>query len=306
MFEFIKRLLPSTERSRLQEQLQNIHTAMLEHVGKMATLGASTMVDGQGKVGKCKLTDDLFKRANNDANLKVYNFNNIPELITLVVHNSDAKIDMLSKLISKEFTYSFSKSALTFKQLHILRLLDLMTFYTKYALRVMDYGFHQEYGIAINQDPPLLAGEIKWLEKYADTFIRFTGVLLEKDKTFESLIESTSDYVIEEAGEAAQSIGIVTDPHRLGFMPVIGDVILYFREQSARRQVERYEANKNRVTRYRLQIEKYRLERQRLEQGDDATVQKQIDQLDKQITYYDKLVKKLESSIQKYEAELEE
>lgn len=304
MLNFFNRIFPTQTRKKIFEQLTEIGATHQDYVWMMAS-DMSSMYRDFNIVIKAPIEKTILKNIATQSSLKEVWKKSLGDCIYHVCNHVPEKIIILTKEVEKEFPTKWTKDGLTYRQLHILRLIDLLSFYNTYSLKLMDYVMYLDTRSRSDEESPLLPGEIKWLEKNSNVYVNVLSVLCEKTTTFEDLIKQTSDFTVADSTDSAIANGLATDPHRLGFIPVVGDAIMFVREAVASWQISRYESNKNRVTAYQLKIERLRLEKQKLESNtEDPNIQARIDALDKQIDYYTNAVKRMEGKIQQYNKEI--
>lgn len=196
-------------------------------------------------------------------------------------------------IIKRYFSGEVAKEGMTYKQINILRLVDLMNFFTRYAMKFIDYVTSTEADLAgIKIKYKALAPiEQQWLEDNLDNFVKIWFIFTDKNVTIEEAIKESSTLIVSESN------GMVgdnkrKDPLNVGFMPILGDFFKFVGLQYVRIQNDIYEAEKARLVATQLRLQALK---QKQEEGDvDPAILKQIE-------YYTELAQKLEYEIAKYE-----
>lgn len=297
MFDFLKKLLPNFEKRRLVSQLNSLND-------QIDILLLPTLVVTDESVRELELKT-LFKQAQmleKDANRLLRNripasrLTNYSGILIAVTEDVKSKLAFLRKEVDVLFDSNIATSGLSFKQAEVLRLIDLVSFYCKYSMKLIHATMQAntlDAGIKI--DSVLAKPEMKWLiEQYAN-FLRVCDVFTMKEEQFRKAIELTSDLIIAEV-ENANVLGVSTDPLRLNAFSTPDNWILSIRLLWVEYDTKRYEANKLRLQSVQLQLA---LLKEKLESGQtDEAIRRQID-------YYTNRVKELEYAIHKYEEKAE-
>lgn len=301
MLNFFKKLLPNFEKRRLLNQCEvlreNISSVLLPYVNQVIEFTQTTGL--RETTSKTGITLQKTLRRRLDRVLQNSDKVNYATLISAVLTQLDAKVQLLYKFVDDNFNQEVSTSGINYKQLHIMRLIDLGNFFVNYTIKVLDQiSYEEAQTAAIRTENSLTPAEIKWLELNLPTYIELAAIFTEKEMDFARMIEETAQVNVVESEELAEASGLNTDPHKLGFMPVIGDVILFVNEQVVLYENNRYEANKTRLKVFQLRLlamkEHYEKTQSNLSDEEKAKLIKGID-------YWTKKIKDLEYKIKKHE-----
>ena len=294
MLNFFEKLLPNFEKRRLITQVEHSHQTVYD----LVIPASEACVIARNELG-IKTSNATSKRFEKDASrqllkyIKPANLTNYASIINTVAQGLGGKLNILRKLVNEDFGNQTSTKGLTFKQLEVMRLLDLSTFFSDYSMKLLTISMWEEtIDKGVEADKPLLPGELKWLDANYFSFLNICTIFATPDKEFEKIIDGTSELVVAEVSQDVANLGINSDPFKLGFMPVIGDIIFSIREHFLEVQNRKYEGNKLRLVSVQIQIQ---LIKEKLANNQDDPV------LLKQLEYHTDRVKKLEADIRKYE-----
>lgn len=259
MLDFFKKLLPNVEKRRVLSQIETVREDIQNIFIPSVAQVNQTLVELGIKATASKRAQNFEKLFNRHAikYLDRYQQLNYGSQLLAVAEHIVRKLEILEEYVKKNFVENLVTSAITYKQLHVLRLIDLSRFWFEYAMKFIHQSNHEEcqaVGVKFT-NKPLADAQLTWLEKHFQTFVSLSGVFAEKKIEFEKLITETSDLIISETEDEAKLIGFSSDPHRLGFMPVIGDIILLIRESNLVNDNAAYEANRLRLQTLQLQLE---------------------------------------------------
>lgn len=304
-FDFFKKLLPSFEKRKLLAQLDLVRSELNELVIPLGLVVADQLEDAGYDITKTKhgnrVYNDLKKRIQRLGNPEISGseLKNVCSMFANIAVVLSRKEKLLRTYIEKNFSNIIVKDGLSFKQAHVIRLIDLMVFYINEYMSHLNMivheiiegnGYRDEITTARPTNEKLVANY--------NNFATLTEVFMDADKDFLNMIESTSDMNIAEIGDSeipmVDSASNPIDRNRLGFMPVIGTVILQVQNWNVSRQIEKYERNK--LLKQSLELRLLNA-KQRKENGDaDPALEKTIDSLASRIQKIDYEIEKFEKS----------
>ena len=297
MFEWVSKLLPSVEKRRLLNQCDKLdelmktilYPSVFAYTETCHNLGIRTTTSKYGKD---------FEKAmlqNGQSYLDRKYHNGFGYLIEGIMERANKKVAILRKLIDDEFQTNMVSNSLTFKQVNIVRLVDLIKFWCDYSIRILHQVIWEECEKALVGAPvkPLVKAQLQWVDENRLHYYRISAILAQKDATFVEILEKTSDIILtQDAMDNAQMLGLSADPFKIGFMPVVGDFILFIRERSLAAENDEYEANKTRLQTLQLQLQALRIREQ---EGEISPA------LLKQIEYQTNRIQELEYKVEQYE-----
>lgn len=298
MFDWIKSLFPTMEQRRLLDMCdkqQDFLTTILlpgtfTYNETMRDLGIRASTVARAK------EFEKFIASNGQVHLDRKYWNAWGFLLEGIAERLYNKLDVLRVYVKRDFQPKVVVDSLTFKQINVIRLLDLAKFWENYALKMLHQIIWEECEQNMVASPvkPLVKAQLEWLNVNKQHFFRLSSIFAQKDVDFQKTLDATSDIVISEAGaENVNLLGQSADTFRLGFMPVIGDAILAIRERNLAVENEEYEANKSRLQTLQLQLQALRIKREDQQEVSPALL--------KQIEYQTNRIAELEYDIRKYE-----
>lgn len=297
MLDFFRKLLPNFEKRRLVSQYDNTVQTANDIVLNVLTAIQTQRAEGVTNVlhssdyATTRFVKPITKRL-----LGQLNNTEMKEFETILIAITGRMLTKLTQLrsyIDKLFGNQISSETLTFKQVEIIRLLDLAGFYNRFTSKMIHYCLYEhsvKTGIKI--DCPLTPGEVKWLNENISAYLNLCVIFAMKDAQFVDIINKTSDLEIKEANDNVEVLGTAADPLRLGFMPGVGSAILFVQNLYLEFEVKKYEAAKLRLQSVQLQLQ---LLKQKAENNpEDEAIKRQID-------YQTNRIKELEATIHKFE-----
>lgn len=300
MFDYFKKLLPNFEKRKIIKQCdrleQNIDTLLLPITTQTIQIINETNMRATLSPFAKRFEKDVVKRV--QGKLSGHDMRNYVTVMNGVALRFRKKLDLLRKYVDELFANQVASSGLSFKQTEVLRLIDLGLFWFNYSMKLLHQAMYEECELAQIKgiEKPLSPKEMQYLNDNYQTYLTLTGLFAMKDPEFIRVLNETSDSIIAEVGDNVHLLGTNTDPFSLGFMPVIGDFILFVREQSLAYETEKYEANKLRLQSLQLQLQ---LMKEREQAGDTSET------LKRQINYYTDRIKDIEYKIHEYERKAE-
>lgn len=305
MLDFLKKLLPNFEQNKLYSSIDNLENNLKTNVVPIISYYKIESSPDDERVNKGILTlqSKYAQRFEKDCKrigiiqlVKPYTVkSNIGtmEILESATYQLLNQADTFRKYVKELFNKDIDSNSLSFKQAEVLKLIDLSHFWADYTLTLFNYVIWEDLmAVGSKTDKPVTDAKFKWLNDNYNTYLELTKIFLFPIKQLEQIINSVSDLSIVEAGDNAVLLGVKADPLRLGFMPVVGDLILNIRLWSVQRANNIYECNKLKCQVLQLQLQALK----------DGHAGKEITPaVQKQINYITDRVKNLEYKIHKYE-----
>lgn len=212
-------------------------------------------------------------------------------------------LDMIERLIEKNYTDDIAGMGLTYQKASTLQMLESIAFASKYARRYLNYimvaetsYIEDEQGLSIANDigAAMVPADVRWLK---DNFINFCTVistLSRPTQAIEADLQRVPDVTITEqnvktlaatAGEAR------LDPFMHGIVPIAMNPIYHIRMAVAEWQVDRLNTAKE--EKKLLELRKIRMERS-MAGKKDASLEKQIEYLQGRIENLDDSIRRRE------------
>lgn len=295
MLDFFKKLLPNLEKRKMIGQVENVK----QGVNDVLFQTTAAVIATRFELGNKPTVSTLGKQFERDAvrrfgrKLHHNETSNYAVIVESVAKRLDSKLLILRRYIDELFSNNVATSGLTFKQVEVMRLVDLGQFFVKYSMKLIhQVNWEECKANGIDLDKVLLPGEVKWLQENYQSYLSLCEIFSLPDNEFSTTINRTSDLVISEVEQDVGVLGVTTDPLRLGFMPIVGDVIFFIRSLGLEAENKAYERNKLRLQSIQLQLQA--LQQKQKEGVENESLKRQID-------YYSERIQSLENEIRKYE-----
>lgn len=213
------------------------------------------------------------------------------ETVQTTVNEAIDVAQELEDLLERSLTAEVSREGLTYQQAQLLQLVDILTFFTRYARRLLTFIYvfeTQIRGSVTSEDQPaqdrgMLEADIEYIQQNFIAFcsaintIHLASVNLSKSiaEIPDVLITSDNLHTLpNQVGEAK------LDPLRAGFIPVSVNPFLFFGKIRAEWQVANYKEAQEELT--ALQLRRMNLELV-AQNKPDARLQKQIEYNDNEV-----------------------
>lgn len=304
-FDFFKKLLPNFEKRKLIDQCNMVKLGLEEVALPTAELMLTQFKEDNINLSKSKtmvrITNDLKKifsreRSQSVSSAELQNGVFLLNRCLLAIQTKEAA---LRQYIEENFSDVVVKDGLSFKQVHVIRLVDLMNFFIRYTMdtfTLCQCEINEAYGIG--DKVPFLRHQLEKYNNEYPNFLTLVGIFIAENKTFMDIIESTSDMIVSEVADsqlpAIAATNANIDHKRIGFMPIIGTAILQVRNMILAHQINVYERNK--VLKQSIELRLLNL-KQRQENGEqDPQIQRSIDALTSRLQKIDYDIEKFEKS----------
>lgn len=254
--KFISLMLPTFEKGRLIEELGVVRNEIKE-----ITLPPLREASEFYRVGKLKSVQGL----NYDKNfLRIAPIQKVSgNYLTasyVVLAALDEKLEVLGKLIDKAFSKDVGSSSISFLRANILQYLEVASFSSRYARRLLLWTLSEEQDSAnspFRLPKAMSKAEERWIWDNRDNFAKCLSILSIDTHKMQSSFQAVPDMVVapDDIAAVEATVGSTkTDPFHFGFIPVRLNPIYYIRMSIAEWQVNRYKAaiEEKRALEYRL------------------------------------------------------
>lgn len=290
---FIKSLLPSFEKSRIQEDIKTIK----EELGEASLSpykAASEHFEDHKFTSEDNLSfDQLFNReVNVDRNIKGDNY------VTTIYQASQRAMSTLyivEKAIEDAFAKDVTAEGLTFARANLIRYVEVLYFFSRYSRRLLLWTYNNErLSHGKENIEPFSPAEYEWMTQNQRNFMQCVGVVSHSERKMKGLFVNIPDMVVipDEEANVEQTIGKVKlDPLKMNFINPVLNPIYHIRMHYTDFMVARYKLaqEEKRALEYRL------LSLKELNQG------RSDPKLDQQIEYTENRVRKLNRKLSKME-----
>ncbi len=244
--QFVKSLLPSFKRSKVEVDLKQLEDILKKVV--LPTLKKAVEVTrGEPLQSAMAVSVDIGVR-------KASGINSSAISLLGILYNMYAallpKLDYIGKIIDDEFEPDLSRDNMTYKQLSIVRFLELARFGIDYGVRLTSRLLAAEARTRLNQtdriDDQLTPSERKYMDDNLGSFLQIVGLLHVPLNSLRQALEKMPEVVVvpEKADTAEQLVGLdKLDPLRLGFINSSAldyNFIYHFRLMKAEAEVRHY------------------------------------------------------------------
>lgn len=211
------------------------------------------------------------------------------DLILNTLINVRSCFEVIRKDIRSIFSVSFTNTNLSFDKANVLKFIEALAFYIRYARKYMLYLVAAETAKIGKATPSKwTAAESEWIEDNMDQFAGLYVAMSTPPAQFKAKLAGASNAQVEEATfqVAQQSLGLAkTDPLDMaGFSPRMNFLMLFGR-YLAEVQVARYNTAKEEY--YGLQLRLQEMRDVASGTGGNPLIQKQIQQYEKRISEYE-------------------
>lgn len=224
--EYIQGLLPVNSRTDLLNQIASIRDS---YDDTLAPLIADIEEVFAGYTFKSKLMKDYDTQLRKTVNVSKSSFN----VMIASLGNIRDNLDVITNEARALFSIQFTNENLTFNRATVLKYVDAVNFYVRYARKFLLYLVGAEVGLASGGKSMAMRwspAETDWVQKNLQQFVNlFPAMVLTKQELKTRLNSASSAEIHEDTYElAVSSMGLVkTDPLQLdGFSPQSNPLML--------------------------------------------------------------------------------
>lgn len=296
---FAASLLPYFGRNRLQEDLRIVRTE-ITNTTIPAYIEAEKVFGMGSKVDSLIKLDKTFKSTINGATRAHPGFiRDIKEHLS----NMDKVLEKFDHLIESEFDNTIVSAGLTLRKAHIVRLLELASFISRFSLRLLNYMYIKESEALDIQnrytDLGLSPGEIKLIENNFYEYCVALNVFGTTEERVEKALKNIPEILVNENGQAALAALNISKSDPIGtFGNVHGfasNPIYHIGLMVAEYQTNRYKEARELKTVLELrllQLEKIR------SNNPDAALEKEIQVIQGRVDALSEKIRKEEASVE--------
>lgn len=259
--KFITELIaPKIQRSDLLSSVDDIQKELLD-----LTLPPYKTVT-QNKVfnGSTPFHSSPMKQFNRRFQNETRQRDNCINAITLILSNLTTGFPILRKQIEQNFkSPNILKDGLTYKQGTILRVISLIEFALLYSRRLFIYMLGEETPIVAKKsiERPFSKAEIKWIEENSGNYCRLMAVLSKPMSSILEIIDTIPDVVYNPAQEVQVNAAVGRgrlDPLKIGFIPVVSDLFMFFGKIGYEHSAKKFLKNQEELNDMQLRLDMYR------------------------------------------------
>ncbi|MNF40541.1 hypothetical protein D3C87_1092480 [compost metagenome] len=288
IIEYLKSLVPSSERREMLSVLAGLRD---EH--------NDTLMPVVNEVREL-LTDHQFKSMlykNFEIRLRRHVQFNQPAigLVIKAIENLQSVFPFLEKEIQSNFGPQIATASLTYDSVNVLRYLDSVAFYIRYARKFLLKVVADEAAALGGTKPDWVRGELEYLDQNLDNFAGLLTAMLKSEGELRQVFRKVSTAMVDEATSdlALKSLGNdKIDPMKLANFSPQKNWLLSLGKALAEWQVNRYRAGKEDLAALQMRLQEMR-ELQASGKASPA-VQKAIGRLEERIGKLDAKLNEIE------------
>lgn len=214
---------------------------------------------------------------------------NMVSILYAIYDALGSKLDYLSKVVDEEFDKDISRDDMTYKQVQIVRYLELSRFSMEYTMRVLNRFLAAEARTRLNQleriDEQLTPAEIRWMGDNLDTYLQVLSLLLVPQIKLRQAIENMPELLVktEDGGAGHGLAGAGADPLKMNFInssALNWNPIYHIRLYIAEMEVEHYQLLEKEIITLELRILELAAAK---EERQDARLEQQIERREAQL-----------------------
>lgn len=218
------------------------------------------------------------------------------QLVLNNLTNIRGYFELLERDVKTSFSVQFTNTNMSFERANVLKFIDALAFYIRYARKYLLFLVAQESSAvgkatATKWSP----AEVEWIDTHMADFASLYQTMAMPPSEFKARIQRASNAIIDEATfeVAMKSLGAQkTDPFQLDSISPRYNPFLLFGKFIAEAQVARYGEAKEELYGLQLRLQEFR----DLEAGEPANprIQKLIQDYEKRISDYEYELSKIE------------
>ncbi len=215
------------------------------------------------------------------------------------VVNAIALMDLLDEYVSKQLDEVIQIEGMTYQKATVLRLIELINFFGDYSIRQLSYTIASETNISafsqIDHRPFSKDEETYLVGSNQVAFIRMIELLSNDPKSILQQIFKIKDVVIDEETSKV-GLGSGDDPLRLGFIPIVSNIIMWNGIRQVDLDAERLDRAQKEERVIKMRMEALR---QRIALGQaDARTESILTNYDRELTLKRNQIKEMERKMQ--------
>lgn len=210
-------------------------------------------------------------------------------LILNNLSNIRGVFDIIEKDVKSAFSVQFTNTNMSFERANVLKFIDALAFYIRYARKYMLFVIAQE-SLAIGKatPPKWSPAESEWIDTNMDQFAGLYVTMSLPPEQFKARIQKASNAIVDPGTFqiAQQQLGVQkTDPLEMDGFSARINPFLFLGKLMAEMQVKRYQEAKEEF--YGLQLRLQELKDIAAGEPSNPVIQKQIQAYEKRISEYE-------------------
>lgn len=241
---FIRDMLPSFTKKDVREKLRIIARKISDVIQPSLELIAQEINEASVKSAYAKgfLKDFLAMlppRLRNGQNPYF-------TILNVALNNASKLVEHLDNYVGKNLPETVNIEGLTYQKGSVLRLIELLDFFTDYASRQLAYLIASETNIEAFDRPdgkPYTQAELNYINNNLGAYLKMLDLLYNDPKKLMTQIESIPEIIMGDTpvGEVPALAGAAADPLYLGSIPGISNAFHWVGLRKVDYDIERYE-----------------------------------------------------------------
>lgn len=286
---FVQSLPNVTERRDVIRLLDQLATEYDDTVGPIVSDMVEAFATVQPKSNLAKRMDTVLRRHVN------YTGPSLGVILTTLI-NLRSCFEIVRKDIRNTFSVSFTNTNLSFDKANVLKFIEAVAFYIRYARKYLLFLVAAETSAAGGQTPAKWsAAEIDWIDSNMDQFAGLYVAMSLPPAQFKTRLAGASNAQVEESTfqVAQQSLSEAkTDPLQMASFSPRQNLLMLVGKFLAELQVARYNSAKEEY--YSLQLRLQELRDVQAGIGSNPMIQKQIQAYEKRVSEYEYDISRIE------------
>jgi hypothetical protein len=261
---FLRNIMPTFTRNDVLEKIKNISKKLLTIVRPSYDLMVEALDESQFKSAFAKSVAKDFSvalptRLKNERR-PVTTF--LPKAIT----HAQQLLDSLEQYVGKNLAASIHIEGINYQKATVLRLIELLDFFSDYSIRHLAYITASETNIDEYGRPDGLAftpDELRFLETNRGTWIKLMAMLQDDPKGMLKQVNDIPEIVLGDMdiGAVPALAGASADPLHLGLIPLVSNIFRWVGIRHAHWELDRFEraVKEKRIIELRLEARRERL-----------------------------------------------
>lgn len=243
ILEFVKNILPTTERASIRSSLVN-GTQEFNRFNKPLFKQASM------QFGTLAFKSPWALAFEKDLEIVagVKSRGNAIALLNAINIAIEPLFADLANMLDEYFGEDFSNEAITIQRYNILQLIEALILYVEYSRRWLITVIRKENNLTVKavngENDGILPFDLNWLADNRDTFLKVVKIISSKVKDLTKVIEELPEYTVQ----PGQTVGSIMrnereiDPFGFGFIPTRMNPIFYYRIHRSKAQIAKLQA----------------------------------------------------------------
>lgn len=231
LFNYVKRFFSSFKKNEIRERIRTVKhllsSPVLQTVETLSTddqYKEMSFVSNYGKKFIASWLTNIPSRARADRNQPYLS------MLRPAVVNAIALLEQLDEYVSKQLDDVLLIEGMTYQKATVLRVIELLNFFGDYSIRQLTYLVASETDITAFgkvDGRPYPKDEEKFLEGSNQlAYFRMIELLSNDPKSVLQQILKIRDNIITQE-DSIPTLGPSDDPLRLGFIPLVSDIIMW-------------------------------------------------------------------------------